>query len=671
MSFSMQELLGNDQDKTQNPPAPAPASNPQGAPATPATPAAQPNTVVNATPASPKDENTFSMTELGAPSQGTIQADADAKAQKEQEEAASTAARSKHGLVSRIYDWVTEPALDHIPQVLPEGYKTVDLVRAMAFENLYGEAYIPGVNDFDTKAETHLGVVNSKPTGKDVAAQQQSINQQRSRIRKFIEAHANEYSLARMTVDPEARHAALAGYSAAANGMIRDAANYVAGYTSPLGIATAGLGSEEVQSIPAIGTLAKVVNPLAGTAFGLQGAYGTGTGVYHMAQQGVTPENVQETLGNASQAFFGATAPLHAGGQVLDNLQEHVRPVTKTIAGQDVPVRPTGRIADIAAKSVGPEVLDNAAAKTATAVQQGIGNVAGEATGSKATTTLGDQDRFGVRGHAGDLQAQSKPAYQELDALSDNAFSDAQARAKRSRLDFSTEGREKYEQALADQDDIMHKYRNELADKGYDVDEIASNYRKSVAMNKIADKLDITTSAKEGGGYEVDGEKLANQIDRLRRAPKGKNLFDKAGLSTDHVDALGELADTLRKEQQHPEFGGLTKLAARGLALIAGATGTGGIAGLAEAFTGEKAAERIGSKVVTSMLGDAMTSEPAARELNAALQGVLTNSASGMASNRLSARLCPRNVVPQAQRLNRAIHLSQTNLVERVSVPSR
>ena len=199
-------------------------------------------------------------------------------------------------------------------------------------------------------------------------------------------------------------------------------------------------------------------------------------------------------------------------------------------------------------------------------------------------------------------------------------FSDAQARAKRSKLDFSTEGREKYEQALSDQDDIMHQYRNELADKGFDVDEVRGNYRKSIALNDIATKLDTATKAKVGGGYEVNGEKLANQIDRLRRMPDEKNLFDKAGMTSDHVDALAELADTLRQKQVQPKWGGLAKLGAKALAI--GSLGVGhGITGLAEALTGESMAEKLGSKLITRLLGDAMTSAPAARELNDALKG--------------------------------------------------
>src|SRR5208282_6162894 len=98
---------------------------------------------------------------------------------------------------------------------------------------------------------------------------------------------------------------------------------------------------------------------------------------------------------------------------------------------------------------------------------------------------------------------------------------------------------------------------------GYDVDEMKSNYRKQSALNGIADKLDTATNAREGGGYKVNGTKMANVIDAMRREPAADNLFDKAGMEKSHVDALGELADTLRNEQKIPKVGTLSKLVAK------------------------------------------------------------------------------------------------------------
>jgi hypothetical protein len=58
-------------------------------------------------------------------------------------------------LLSRAWKWAAEtPILDN---VLPKGVTTKDIVRGAAFENLFGEPYIPGTNDFDTKAQLHLG----------------------------------------------------------------------------------------------------------------------------------------------------------------------------------------------------------------------------------------------------------------------------------------------------------------------------------------------------------------------------------------------------------------------------------------------------------------------------------------------------------------------------------
>jgi hypothetical protein len=591
MSFSMQDMTQPD-PSTHPQPAAQPASSPQAAAP------AQPNTVVQASPTSPQDPNSFSMNEMSpdvAQSQAQQEAAAKAEADKKNKEDIS-----KHGLLHRTWDWVNQPIFDN---VLPEGIKTADIIKAAAFEKMYGEAYIPGVNDFDTKAETHFGMKGGKM---DKATE---AKMQKGKIRQYLEDHTNGWS--EVALNPEARRAGVAGAA-------KDTADMAAGFTSPLSLGTLGLGSEEVQGAKAVGKIAKVASPLVGTAFGLQGAYNAATGGYKMATEGATPENVQETLGGLGQAALGSTSAVHAGGDIADTLREKVRPVTKTVAGQDVPVRPDGFLSDVAAKSVEPSVLQEAAGKTAAAVQRGVGEVTKGAVGSGADTAVSDRDRFGIRAHADDLKQQSVPAFQELDRLSDGVFSDAQQDEARARGDFSIEGREKLDEARKMQEYIMDEHRDALAKSGYDVDEMKSNYRKQVALNDIATKFDQATRAKSGGGYEVNGEKLANQIDRLRRMPEGKNLFDKAGLTTDHVDALADLADTLRKEQVEPKFGGLTKLAAKALAI--GSFGHG-ITGLAEALTGESMAEKIGSKLMTKMLGEAMTSEPAAQNMNAAIKG--------------------------------------------------
>jgi hypothetical protein len=513
----------------------------------------------------------------------------DVQAQKAQAIADKKAADAKHGLLHRAWDWVNSPIGDN---VLPEGMKTSDIIRAAAFEKMYGQAYIPGINDFDTKADEHF--TPEKP---------------KMGVKKESNGTSHPF-----VASPET-HAIRNGIKTFIAGAAKDTSDMAASFTSPLALGTLSLG--ELGKVPgAVGKIARTVSPLVGTAFGLQGAGQAAIGGYHMAQQGATPENVQETLGGAGQAVLGATAPLHTAADIGNSLQEAVRPVTKNIAGQEIPVRPNGLFAESVAKAVDPDALSKATDKTAAAVQHGVGEVTKQAVGSNAETAVGDTDRFGLRAHANDLKGQSVPAFQELDRLSGNAFSDAQEAESNSAKDFTTEGREKYKTALALQDEIIDQHRDELSDAGFDVDEMKGNYRKQVAINKIAKQFDTATSPKEGGGYEVNGQKLANAIDRIRRTPDG--LFEKAGLTPEHIDALGELADTLRKEQVEPKFGGLTKLAGKAIAVAL--SGGHGISGLAEGLMGESAAEKIGSKIMTRMFGEAMQSEPAARQLTQAIK---------------------------------------------------
>jgi hypothetical protein len=475
---------------------------------------------------------------------------------------------AKHGVLHRAWDWVNTPVFDNI---LPKDIKTEDIIKAAAFEQMYHEAYIPGMNDFSTKAQAHLG---ENPT--------------KHAIRTFI------------------------------NGAANDTANLAAGFTSPVGIATtvAGVGPEAKAGSAAAKAI-KGVGVLAGTAFGLQGAHD----IYEAGTEN-TPEAWQQRLQGAAQVAGGAAAAgegLNAARtKVQENIADRVRPVTKTVAGQEIPVRPDTKAGQFAAKVVAPEVLTRAAEKTAGAVQSAVGEVAKGATGSEAETSVKGEDRFGLRGHATDLiENQARPVFKALDELSDGAFSEAQKAEKTARRvgDF-----DKLNEAVNKQDELTEQFRDELNARGLDPDEAWGNYRKGIALQKIASQFDTATAAKDTGlGYQVKGDKLANAIDRIRRTAPEKNLFTKAGFTDSHVDALAELADTLRNEQAIPKFNSFSRFAAKALA---GAIGFGhsGVFGLAEALTGESAAESLIRKGATSLLGQAMMSEPATRELTDAMK---------------------------------------------------
>lgn len=84
------------------------------------------------------------------------------------QETQSSQQQEQPGLLSRAWKWVTgTPIADN---VLPKDIKTQDIVRAAAFEKLFGETYIPGVNDFDTKVMQHFGQSPTKDAVKTFIA---------------------------------------------------------------------------------------------------------------------------------------------------------------------------------------------------------------------------------------------------------------------------------------------------------------------------------------------------------------------------------------------------------------------------------------------------------------------------------------------------------------------
>src|SRR5580700_3244345 len=350
MSFSMSQLVGDQPDqKQQQPPSQAPA--PASQPAAP-TSGSQPNTVVKASPSSPRDPNSFSMAELtGDGSQSPQTTDNQ-----------NQSAVAKHGILQRAWDWVNMPVFDNI---LPNDIKTSDIIKAATFEKFYHEAYIPGINDFDTKAKDHF-----EPPAQAKLGTKKEANGTTHPYVETPESHAMKNAIKTFIA-----------------GVGKDTSDMAAGFTSPLSLGTLALGPAS-KTAGAVGKIAKVASPLVGTAFGLQGLYNAGEGAYKTATEGATPENVQETLGGLGQAALGGHADAETAGRFGDTIRENVRPVTKTVAGQDIPVRPKGFAGDVAAKSVTPDTVDQAASQTATAVQRGIGNVASDAAGSNAETNV-------------------------------------------------------------------------------------------------------------------------------------------------------------------------------------------------------------------------------------------------------------------------------------------
>jgi uncharacterized protein (UPF0335 family) len=159
---------------------------------------------------------------------------------------------------------------------------------------MYNEAYIPGTNDFDTKAAIHL---SDTPT--------------KAAIKAFI------------------------------NGVAKDTSSTVAGLTSPVGIATIAAGG--AGEIPgAIGTVAKVVSPLAGTAFAAKGAHD----IYTAGTENTSEAWQQRLQGGAMLAGGAATLaePVSAvASKVSPKLQGTVDTIQNVAQGGQPKLQPAIR----------------------------------------------------------------------------------------------------------------------------------------------------------------------------------------------------------------------------------------------------------------------------------------------------------------------------------------
>lgn len=97
-------------------------------------------------------------------------------------------------------------------------------------------------------------------------------------------------------------------------GTYADTMETARGFTSPLALATLGLGA--LGKAPgAVGKVATAASRLAGAGFGAAGGVEAVKGAADASKKGVTPENAKQMLQGAGQAVMGATATAGEGGQ--------------------------------------------------------------------------------------------------------------------------------------------------------------------------------------------------------------------------------------------------------------------------------------------------------------------------------------------------------------------
>ena len=513
---------------------------------------------------------------------------------------------AKHGLLSRAWDLINSPIADisvagH--RLLPEGVKTSDIVKAAAFEKMYGEAYIPGYNDFDTKADQHFGPAPAK----------------------MIVKNGHPY-----VATPES-HAFKNAVKTFIAGSAKDASDMAASFTSPLGTALtlAGLGPE-AKAGSALAKVAPVAKVLVGTAFGAKGVHD----IYSAGTEN-TPEAWQQRLqggamiaGGAASAGEGlraapVTKAVAAPSEVP--VPGRLKPGYVSVADNDIPVRAEGPIAKAAETVVNPSKLrEFEVAKTQPAVRQTAANIAANVADTEAPTQVpGKADAFGFGQASDEVATRAKAGFQKLDELSGGEFSKAQKEADLARSSLDFEGKKAYQAALDKQTALFKQHAGEFPDE--DLQQLKDDWRQKSGLDELATRFnrsvgptpsELTTAGEPDIGY-VNPKQFRNSI--IDAVQNGE--FDKAGFTPEHVQALEDLGRILDKAQVSTGLNATLGSVAKYLGRRAVGSAIGGIIGGVPGAIVGAAAEHGAEYLAGKMLGGVMTDLPAVRALTVGLSG--------------------------------------------------
>lgn len=220
------------------------------------------------------------------------------------------------GSLKKAWDWFTnKPLLDN---VLPDGAKSGDVLRGALFQHIYNEPYMPGINDFDTKAGQHA---DDSPT--------------KAALRTGI------------------------------NGALRDSSDAATSFTTPAAISTMALGAAS-KAAPAASKTATALRGAVGAisaGFGAQGAkqvYDASTKDKDQSGNPIAPaDRVQRGLFGAAMMSGGAAGVADAAPSIPrlpSYLSEKMAPATVEGA---LRVRATDRAHLADKNAIGRSVLDD------------------------------------------------------------------------------------------------------------------------------------------------------------------------------------------------------------------------------------------------------------------------------------------------------------------------
>ena len=360
----------------------------------------------------------------------------------------------------------------------------------------------------------------------------------------------------------------------------------------------------------------------------------------HLAQNwdNMTPaERTESATESGLTTVLATTAALHTAGGAVDATKAKFKDAltpkgyeTKQVGPAAVPVRPTGMLAR-AAEARAPEVAQQfLQEKTAPAVAQGVSQTVQEAAGIPGQHPMTVEDPYGLASMADTKAKEYQAPVQRIDALSGNAFSNAQMARERVSGDFSTAGKNEWKMQSQILDMLWEAHRPQLEAEGVDVDAARKAWGQKAALDTIEKAMRKTTdiSADPDRPYDLKaGKTLGTTIKGLLQhddAPFQKLFGSKY---SEAKPVLENFARTLNEQSQiagtgDTPFDSLMNRLSRRIIMDAvggtvGATIGGPAGGVAGAGVGEAlnvAFDKVANAAAKWYLGKALTT-PKATEL--------------------------------------------------------
>ena len=188
----------------------------------------------------------------------------------------------------------------------------------------------------------------------------------------------------------------------------------------------------------------------------------------------------------------------------------------------DVPTRPTGMLAK-AAESRAPEVAKDFRTNVqGPAVAEGVSKTIQQGADIEGQHSRTTEDPFGLKSMSEGEKATYQGPVQRMDAIDNNAFSNAQEARARAKDNFTTEGKAEWKKQNQALTDLWDKHQPQLESEGYNVEEAKGAWARKAALDKIDQSMKATTALASDPTRPFDlkpGQTLGTTITRLLQNP--------------------------------------------------------------------------------------------------------------------------------------------------------